>query len=220
MIKAVIFDLDGTILDTLSDLMGATNGMLRYFSYPENPDPEFHKTVIGTGVRNYVTGSLPKDVPADEAHIDACVKKMREIYKEHLNDTTKPYPGIDRLMQFLTEQGIKINILSNKPNEQTQTLVSAWFSEYPICHAYGEREGIPRKPDPQAALAIAEDLGISPAEMAFVGDSGVDMQTGNNAGMLPIGVLWGFRKKEELLENGAKYLAQSAEDLIEMIKNN
>jgi len=219
VIKAVIFDLDGTVLDTLADLMGAVNGMLRHFGYPEHADPQFHKLAVGTGVRNYVRKSLPAEVAADEQKLDACVAKMREIYAAHTNDLTKPYPGICEMLDDLTQMGIIINVLSNKPNVPTNDLVSAWFSDKPFRYIFGEREGVPRKPDPQAPLEIAKELGFLPEEVAFVGDSGVDMQTGKNAGMLPIGVLWGFRSREELLENGAEKLAETPCDILEIVKN-
>jgi len=219
LIKAVIFDLDGTILDTLGDLMGAVNGMLRHFGYPEHPDPAFHKLAIGTGMRNYVRKSLPPEVAADEEKLDLCLTKMRELYAAHTNDLTKPYPGIIKMLDALTEEGIIINVLSNKPNIPTNELVEAWFSQQPFRYVFGEREGVPRKPEPQAPLEIAEALGFLPSEMAFIGDSGVDMQTGKNAGMLPIGVLWGFRSREELSENGAAYLAETPEDILKVIKN-
>ena len=217
MIKAVIFDLDGTILDTLADLMGAVNGMLRYFGYPEHEDPGFHKLAIGTGMRNYVKKSLPPEVAVCEEKVDVCLTKMREIYAEHTSDLTRPYEGIEELLSKLSEAGIAINVLSNKPNVPTVSLVETWFSHHSFCHVYGEREGVPRKPDPIAALQIAESLGLLPEEMAFVGDSGVDMQTGTNAGMVPIGVLWGFRSREELISNGAVYVAESPEELCTII---
>ncbi len=220
MIKAIIFDLDGTILDTLADLMGAMNGMLRHFGYPEHHEPQFHKLAIGTGARNYVRKSLPQEVAEDEEKLDVCLLKMREIYAAHTNDLTKPYDGIFELLETLTRDGIIINVLSNKPNIPTGELVKAWFSNYPFRYVYGEREGVPRKPDPKAPLEIANALGLSPDEVAFVGDSGVDMQTGKNAGMLPIGVLWGFRSAEELTENGAAFLAEKPMDIFNIIKQN
>ena len=220
MIKAIIFDLDGTILDTLADLMGAMNGMLKHFGYPEHQDLQFHKLAIGTGVKNYVRKSLPQEVAKDEEKLNVCLAKMREIYAAHANDLTKPYEGILELLEALSREGIMINVLSNKPNNLTGELVRAWFSDFPFRYVYGEREGVPRKPDPKAPLEISSALELLPNEVAFVGDSGVDMQTGKKAGMLPIGVLWGFRSAEELTENGAAYLAEKPMDILNLIKQN
>jgi len=220
LIKAIIFDLDGTILDTLADLMGAMNGMLKHFGYPEHQDLQFHKLAIGTGVKNYVRKSLPQEVAKDEEKLNVCLAKMREIYAAHANDLTKPYEGILELLEALSREGIMINVLSNKPNNLTGELVRAWFSDFPFRYVYGEREGVPRKPDPKAPLEISSALELLPNEVAFVGDSGVDMQTGKKAGMLPIGVLWGFRSAEELTENGAAYLAEKPMDILNIIKQN
>ena len=145
---------------------------------------------------------------------------MREIYAAHTNDLTKPYEGIFDLLDALTQEGIMINVLSNKLNAPTGELVNAWFSKYHFRYVYGERQGVPKKPDPAVPLEIAKALGLSPDEIAFVGDSGVDMQTGKNAGMLPIGVLWGFRSAEELNENGAAFLAENPMDILTIIKEN
>ncbi len=220
MIKAVIFDLDGTILYTLSDLANAMNEMLRFYGYPEEKDLNCHRLSIGTGARNYVKKCMPESQRENEEQVDRCLATYQEIYREKSSIETKPYDGIYDVMAFLNEEGIAINVLSNKPDAPTKDLAEKWFSDYNLVHVFGERSGIPRKPDPTAPLAIAEALGLPPEEIAFIGDSDVDILTGVNAGMVPIGVLWGYRDRELLEKSGAKLIAEKPVDLIKLIKNN
>lgn len=218
MIKAVIFDLDGTILYTLSDLANAMNKMLAEFGYPVHTDLNVHRLAIGTGARNYVKKCLPEAVQSDDAQVDICLEAYRRIYDGAASVETKPYDGIDKVMTYLRENNIAINVLSNKPDSPTKALVEQWFSAFSPKYVYGERVGVKRKPDPEAPLEIAKSLGISPSEVAFVGDSDVDIKTGVNAGMIPVGVLWGYRDRELLEECGAKYLANTPEELIHIFK--
>ena len=209
MIKAVIFDLDGTILNTLADLSGAMNSMLRQFGYPQQPDLECHKQAIGTGAGNYVKKCLPPEVWEDDEQIDRCLANVK----------TAPYDGICDVLAFLKANNISINVLSNKPDAPTKALVKLWFSDFAPEHVYGERPEKPRKPDPTVPLEIADALGISPSEIAFVGDSGVDIATGLAAGMIPIGVLWGYRTREQLLESGATHLTETPAELISIFQS-
>lgn len=218
MIKAVIFDLDGTILYTLSDLANAMNKMLSEFGYHEHKDLNVHRLAIGTGARNYVKKCLPEDVQTNDAQVDKCLDAYRRIYDAAASVETKPYDGIDEVMAYLNEAGIAINVLSNKPDSPTKALVEHWFSKYSPKYVFGERAGVKRKPEPDAPLEIASALGLSPSEVAFIGDSDVDIKTGVNAGMIPIGVLWGYRDRELLEECGAKYLAKTPKELIDIFK--
>lgn len=220
MIKGVIFDLDGTILNTLDDLAAAMNSMLSEFGYPERRDLFYHSQALGFGARSYVKSCMPEEAAADEAKVDACLERYRVLYGAASSVLTKPYDGICELMDALRAADISINVLSNKPNAPTQALVQKWFSAYEPRCVYGERSGIPRKPDPAAPLAIAAELGLLPQEMAFVGDSEVDIKTGLAAGMLSVGVLWGYRTKEQLLENGAMHLIQTPQELMALIQSN
>ena len=218
MIKAVIFDLDGTILYTLSDLANAMNKMLSEFGYPVHADFNFHRLAIGTGARNYVKKCLPETVQNDDAQVDTCLDAYRRIYDAASSVETKPYDGIGEVMAFLNQNGISINVLSNKPDAPTKALVDEWFAEYKPKFVFGERAGVKRKPDPEAPIEIAEALGVLPSEVAFIGDSDVDIKTGVNAGMVPVGVLWGYRDRELLEACGAKYLAKTPAELIEVLK--
>jgi len=218
LIKAVIFDLDGTILYTLSDLANAMNKMLSEFGFPEHSDLNVHRLAIGTGARNYVKKSMPEETREDEALVDRCLDAYRRIYDAASSVETKPYDGINEVMAFLLENNVAINVLSNKPDAPTKALVAQWFSEFSPQCVFGERAGVKRKPEPDAPLEIAKTLGLSPSEIAFIGDSDVDIKTGVNAGMVPIGVLWGYRDRELLLECGAKYLAETPQKLIEILQ--
>lgn len=219
MIKGVIFDLDGTILNTIDDLSSAMNQMLTEFGYPVQQDLFYHKQSLGFGARSYVKSCMPTEAAADDAKVDACLERYRELYGSHASVLTKPYEGIPEMMETLCQKGIAISVLSNKPNAPTQALVKEWFSQYnPQC-VYGERPGLPRKPDPTVPLAMAAELGLEPGEMAFVGDSEVDIKTGLAAGMLSIGVLWGYRTREQLLENGAELLAETPQDLVTLLQS-
>ncbi len=218
MIKAVIFDLDGTILYTLSDLANAMNKMLSEFGYPEHTDLNVHRLAIGIGARNYVKKCLPETVQIDDAQVDLCLDAYRRIYDAAASVETKPYDGIDEVMAYLSENDIAINVLSNKPDAPTKALTQQWFSKYSPKFVFGERAGVKRKPDPEAPLEITNALGLLPSEVAFVGDSDVDIKTGVNAGMIPIGVLWGYRDRELLEECGAKYLANTPQELIDIFK--
>ncbi len=218
MIKGVIFDLDGTILNTIDDLADSMNYMLTQFGYPEHSELFYHMQAVGSGAKNYVKNCLPEAIRENDEQVEKCLNFYKKYYNEHSSIKTKPYDGIPAVMQFLADAGIQIAILSNKPDEPVKILAKQWFSAFNIPCVYGERAGVPRKPDPQGPLAVAEEMGLLPSEIAFIGDSDVDIKTGINAGMIAIGVLWGFRTKEQLKAAGAEYLAETPEKLIALIK--
>ena len=218
MIKGIIFDLDGTILNTIDDLADAMNRMLVSFGYPPREDLEFQKQAIGYGARNYVKTCMPESEREKDEQVDKCLATYYEDYRANSSVKTKPYADIDAVLAFLKNHQIKIGVLSNKPDGATKALAQKWFSAYDFHCVYGERENIPRKPHKGAPLSIAEEMGLVPSEIAFVGDSEVDMETGVGAGMVPIGVLWGFRTKEQLLASGAQFLAETPKDLIAIIE--
>lgn len=213
--KAVLFDLDGTLLNSLEDLADSTNAVLarRGFACHEL---EKYKYFVGDGMYNLLRRALPAE-QQDDAFIKQCVVEMKEEYSRHWGDKTKPYPGVIELLQSLREKGLKMAVLSNKPHEFTQVVIEKYFPGH-FDLAYGERTGIPRKPDPQGALDIAEAMQLAPAEFLYLGDTNTDMRTAVAAGMYAVGVLWGFRPAEEILAAGAKVLIQHPSELLKMLE--
>lgn len=201
--KAVLFDLDGTLLNSLEDLADSTNAVLarRGFACHEL---EKYKYFVGDGMYNLLRRALPAE-QQDDDYIEQCVVEMKEEYSGRWSEKSKPYPGIIELLENLRQKGLKMAVLSNKPHEFTQVVVEKYFPGY-FDLAYGERAGVPRKPDPQGALDIVKALQISPEEFLYLGDTNTDMRTAVAAGMYAVGVLWGFRPAEEILAAGARAL--------------
>ncbi len=210
--QAVLFDLDGTLLDSLDDLADAMNEALGQLGFPPHPSSAY-RYFVGDGVEELAARALPEG-HRDQTTIIQCFQRMRAIYRHRWNVKTRPYPGIPELLNGLTERGLKLTILSNKPDEFTRAMVEYYFASWPFSLVAGQKEEVPRKPDPAGALAIAEHLGIAPERFLYLGDTNTDMKTARAAGMFPVGVLWGFRGAEELRANGAEILIESPLDLL------
>lgn len=209
--KAVIFDLDGTLVNSLEDLADSVNEMLAGYGYPPH-SVESYKQRVGNGAYNLIWRSLPDDTQA--ALLDEALQKYKAIYEQRFLIKTRPYDGILPLLIQLRERGIALAVCTNKHDDAAQVIVRTLFPAGTFRYVYGERKELPRKPAPDAALEIARRMAVRPEEAVYIGDSMVDMQTGVNAGMLPVGVLWGFRARKELEENGARLiLAHPAEFL-------
>jgi phosphoglycolate phosphatase len=213
--KAVIFDLDGTLLDTIDDLADSMNSILSASGLPVH-DREAYKYFVGNGMRNLVFQALPQSL-RDEVNVKRYVKLMEKTYQANCDIKTRPYEGITELLEALHSKGKKVSILSNKPDPLTRLTVESYFPGHKFEYIFGERSGVPRKPDPAGALEISSELGIPPEEFIYIGDTGVDMKTAKAAGMYAVGALWGFRKADELLENGASILIKKPLDLLEII---
>jgi len=213
--KAAIFDLDGTLLDTLGDLADAVNAALRENGYPAHEEQAVCG-FIGDGAALLMRRAMPAgvgDVPADHAR---CLASFQRIYGEHFARRTQPYPGVPELLEELRARRVPLAILSNKPHAFTLQCSHAFFGAAGEIFSVvlGQRDGVPKKPDPAGALEAAAALGVGPADCLYVGDSGVDMRTAMAAGMIPIGVEWGFRSVAELRREGAVAVIQSPADLL------
>ena len=175
--------------------------------------------MVGNGFRKLIKRALPEDKQKNELFIDEAVNQFSKAYQKRYLNKTIPYEGILKLLESLEEKGIKIAVNSNKRGDYTSVLVNKYFSQFPWTAVYGEREseGIPKKPDPSAALEIADLMKLSKEEILYIGDSKTDMQTGQNAGMDTIGVSWGFRGRKELEENHASYVVDHPEDILKFI---
>lgn len=212
---AVVFDLDGTLLDTIEDLTDSMNQSLAELNCPpcSIADCKFY---VGNGVREFARQALP-ETRRDEKTLSRCVEIMRNHYARNWANKTAPYEGIGEMLSGLLRAGLKLTVLSNKPDDFTQLMVSHFFADVPFEIVLGARKGIPHKPDPAGAIEIAERLGLPPRRCLYLGDTNTDMNTANGAGMYAVGALWGFRPAEELRESGAKVLIEHPTDLLKLI---
>lgn len=217
MYKVAIFDLDGTLLNTISDLSTACNVALRSFGYPEH-DEETYKTYVGNGIYKLVERSLPEGQREEENVIRVkCV--FDTYYAEHSLDQTKLYPGILELLEKLNAHGVACGIVTNKAQPYAIKLTELFFGGL-IKQTLGQREGIPTKPHPKSILDMMTYFKVSPDECLYIGDSNVDMETARSAQVDSAGVLWGFRSRAELVSAGAKYLVADAKELEDILLKN
>ncbi len=214
--KAILFDLDGTLLDTLEDLADSMNAVLASRGYPIHSPAEY-RYFVGDGVEMLVRRSLPEGHAGNEHVIKTCMGQMRDEYSRRWQNKSRPYPGIPELLDGLTAAGVRLTILSNKPNAFVQEIARHFFGKWRFAAAQGALPEVPRKPDPSAALAISRTIGVSPTSFLYLGDTNTDMQTANAAGMFPVGVLWGFRPETELREAGARFLAATPQDVLRLL---
>jgi phosphoglycolate phosphatase len=212
---AVLFDLDGTLLDTLADLSDSMNAALTELGLRAHEQAEY-KYFVGDGVVELARRVLPAD-RCDEASLRAAAERMRAEYARRWNVKTRPYDGVPELLDGLTERGVRKGVLSNKPHDFTLLCVSKLLAKWTFDVVQGVEEGVRKKPDPSGALAVARKLGLKSEQFLYVGDTNTDMQTAVAAGMYPVGALWGFRTAEELLANGAKTLLARPEELLKLL---
>ena len=213
MIKGCIFDLDGTLIDTLYDLGNSTNIVLERHGYQTHALSEY-KLFVGNGVYKLVERALP----ANSKDIEQCYKEFQDEYRKHFLDHSDPYDGILEMLEKLEEMHIAVSIVTNKPHDYATRLVEKRIHTRVEC-IYGEQMNIyPKKPDPTSVQLALNDLSLKEDEVFYIGDSNVDIQTAKNANVKSIGVLWGFRSKEELEKEGATYIATTPQDIIKIIE--
>jgi phosphoglycolate phosphatase len=213
--KAVLFDLDGTLLDTLEDLANAGNRILAAQSLPVHA-VEAYRYFVGDGIAILVERILPPS-HRQPRQIAESVAAFKQEYADNWRDRTTPYAGVSEMLDHLTAAGLQLAILSNKPHAFTQLCVEQLLPRWSFAPVLGQREGVPKKPDPAAALEAAERMELPPRDILYVGDTSIDMQTAQAAGMDPVGVLWGFRDADELRQAGAGWLIKHPSELLPIV---
>jgi phosphoglycolate phosphatase len=213
--KAILFDLDGTLLDTLKDIGASVNRVLEGKGFPTH-ELDTYRYFVGDGSVVLINRALPKEKRNDDV-IRTCLTEFLEDYGRNLNVKTKPYEGIPEMLDALNDRGLKMAVLSNKPHEFTKQCVTELLSNWNFDVVIGQRNGAPPKPDPAGALEVAKRLNIPPADFLYIGDSGVDMKTAVASGMFPVGVLWGFRSMGELKDNGSLALVDRPSEILSLL---
>jgi len=214
MQRAVFFDLDGTLLNTIADLAASMNEVLTQLGCPVHHVDDY-RYFVGDGVHMLVFRALPPSLRTEEG-VRETVQAFREVYARRWKETTRPYPGIEDLLQALVQQEIPLGVVSNKPHEPTLKCVQTFFSQLSFTVIQGQIQGIPPKPDPAGLLSALEVCGADPEHSLYVGDSGVDVLAARRAGLLAVGAEWGFRTREELLEHGADYVVTHPLGILEI----
>jgi phosphoglycolate phosphatase len=217
MFKGVIFDLDGTLVDSLEDLANSVNGMLSAKGFPEHALNDY-RYFVGDGIMMLIKRALPLEYAADGNFVSDCLRIVNEEYMVRWSDRTRPYDGIVRLLSDINKKKIKLAVLSNKPHEFTSLIVPHFFPEIVFDMVLGSREGVPRKPDTTAVCEILQAIDVKAEQCLYVGDSNIDMKTGRGAGMFTVGVSWGFRPEKELRDSGADMIVHSAETIGELLQ--
>lgn len=214
MIKLCIFDLDGTLIDSLADLAAAMNDALLRQDFPVHP-VEKYRQLVGSGLA--VLAERAAGAPNDRFTPNVkeqLIDDFNRYYTAHCLDRTRPYAGISALLQALRSKEILCAVNSNKPHAFVRRIVGALFPEQPFADICGKRDGFERKPSPDGANSILQKLNVKPQNAVYIGDSDVDMLTARNAGLPGIGVNWGFRSEQELLQNGASFVAHTTDELL------
>lgn len=209
--RLVIFDLDGTLLNTIADLAVATNEALRAMGYPTHAE-EVIQTFVGNGVSKLLERSMPLDKRTEE-NIALVRRHFMAYYDQHNADLSTPYPGIADMLSRLQEDGVMLAVASNKYQSATEKLIARYFPHINFVCVLGQRQGIPVKPSPDIVLEIMEKANVSRSDTLYVGDSGVDMQTACNAGIDSVAVSWGFRPRAELEAFRTLAIIDKAENL-------
>ena len=218
MKKLAIFDLDGTLLNTIGDLADAVDYVMRSRNLPEHTNQEYRQ-MVGGGIKRLVERALPKHLAENEQYVEDCVAQFRRYYVDNIDRHTIPYEGIPELLRKLQKEGVMIAVASNKFQHGTDRLVAKFFGDIEFIAIEGNREGAPLKPDPAIIDNILRKAGVERSDAVMVGDSGIDIRTAAAAGIDSIGVSWGFRFAEELYDAGATTVVTTTEELEHAIYN-
>jgi phosphoglycolate phosphatase len=213
MIKAILFDLDGTLVDTLADIATVMNGFLQSKSWPAHT-VEDYRLMVGRGLLNLIRAAVP---PPHAQRAEEFYDEVFTVYDAMGIGESRPYPGATRVLEALNAAGIPIAVVSNKPDAITRNMMAGLFSDIRFALVRGGLDGVAPKPDPSSAFEAARACGVAPADCAFVGDSDVDMKTAVAAGMLPVGAAWGFRGEAELRAAGATIIAATIDEVPELV---
>lgn len=213
--ELVVFDLDGTLLDTIGDLAVACNAVLAVRGLPQHSYAEYCH-FVGNGIMRLVERALPEPLRTPE-NVASVRADFVKYYTEHIDTHTQPYDGIPELLRELVARGVQVAVASNKFQAGTEKLVRLFFPEIPFAGVLGQREGVPLKPDPAVVIEILRRTGVARERVLYVGDSGVDMQTAAEAGVRSVGVTWGFRTREELAASGACHIVDRSEEILDLL---
>lgn len=216
MYKLCVFDLDGTLVNTIKDIAYAANHSLELLGYP-TCDEDSYRYKIGNGMRMICKRAMPEEAGNDEAKLDEMVKLYNEYYSVHCCDRSPAYPGMIELIPRLQKAGVTCAVISNKPHPQTMIVMDTLFPDAGFAYIEGQSDRFPRKPDPTVLLDCVEKLGFTREETVYVGDSDVDMIFSHNAGVTGLGVAWGFRGREELEGSQADGIADTADDIFDFV---
>jgi phosphoglycolate phosphatase len=208
----VIFDLDGTLLNTIGDLAASVDYVMRSRNLPEHTDAEYRQ-MVGGGIKRLVERALPAQLAADDAYVEECVAQFRRYYVDNIDRHTVPYEGMHDLLHRLRREGVQVAVASNKFQHGTDRLVAKFFGDVDFVAIEGNREGAPLKPDPQIVNNILQKAGVEHGKAVMIGDSGIDIRTAAAAGIDSIGVAWGFRFADELYAAGATRVVSTADEL-------
>jgi phosphoglycolate phosphatase len=215
--SAAIFDLDGTLLDTLEDLADSANEALAAAGYPQHPAAAY-RTFVGEGMRVLMERIVPEEARQDRTGLERLLCCYQAAYEQRWRNRTRPYEGIEDMLHALAAAGIPLTILSNKAQRYTEKCVAHHLARHRFRHVFGQRDEVPRKPDPAGAHEIAALLGLPAGDIAFIGDTRTDMETAVAAGMAAIGVAWGFRPVRELEESGAREVVSHPGELVRLFR--
>ena len=212
--KTIIFDLDGTLLDSLKDIVISVNQVLEKLGYEAHTQEEY-KQFIGDGAKKLLLRALPNGI--SDQTVQKALELFTDIYSKTIHSNTKPYKGIYEMLDSLKKNNFSLNLLSNKPHQFTLKYYDIFFKQYEFDFVYGQSEDFPKKPNPKTALHIANSLQIASEDIYFIGDTSTDIKTANNAKMQSIGVVWGMRDESELKSNGANYIVHTPSEILDIV---